>query len=323
MRASPAPPCLAPELPPAAPPNHPLRQAYVRLRSHYGHQHWWPGDTPFEVCVGAILTQNTNWTNVERAIANLKRAGVLEAHALYALPEADLAELIRPSGYYRVKARRLRAFLRVLMQTCDGRLDRLFDGPLPVARERLLAISGIGPETADSLLLYAGGRASFVVDAYTKRVFQRHGWISPAAGYAELQARCVAELDAPAGAERLDYWQDYHAQIVMVGKEFCRARESRCDRCPLRPLLDERACRWQSRGSPIQLAEQEQDRGAQGKSVPTEPDKGMRLHEAQQPLDDAKGRDGGDHGAQAQRGPVRGFRGRVMEGADDLQRSRG
>ena len=153
-----------------------LRRAYELMRERFGHQHWWPGETPFEVCVGAILTQNTAWTNVERAIANLKSARVLEPGKLFAMPEAKLAELIRPAGYFNVKARRLRSFLRVLVGEFGGDLEKLFAGETSVVRERLLAIHGVGPETADSMLLYAGGHSSFVIDAYTKRIFQRHRW---------------------------------------------------------------------------------------------------------------------------------------------------
>jgi endonuclease-3 related protein len=237
------------------------------MRARVGHQHWWPGETPFEVCVGAILTPNTAWTNVERAIANLKAAGVLEPKKLFALPEANLAELIRPAGYFNVKARRLRSFLRVLVEECGGDLNMLFAGETHTVRERLLAIHGIGPETADSLLLYAGGHHSFVIDAYTKRIFQRHGWQEnsgkrPAftafrrgraeasseggkaesgketeAGYDELKLLCESSLNQRTGAARLDDWQDYHAQLVMVGKHFCRTRLPRCDECPLKPLL--------------------------------------------------------------------------------------
>ena len=146
------------------------------MRERFGHQHWWPGETPFEVCVGAILTQNTAWTNVERAIANLKSARVLEPEKMFALPEAKLAELIRLAGYFNVKARRLRSFLRVLVEQFGGDLKKLFAGETSVVRERLLAVNGIGPETADSMSLYAGGHCSFVIDAYTKRIFERHGW---------------------------------------------------------------------------------------------------------------------------------------------------
>jgi endonuclease-3 related protein len=224
-----------------------LRRAYQLMRARFGHQQWWPGETPFEVCVGAILTQNTAWTNVERAIANLKAAQVLDPEKLFALPEPKLAELIRPAGYFNVKARRLRAFLRVLVGTFGGDLDRLFAGETPTVRERLLAIHGVGPETADSLLLYAGGYQSFVIDAYTKRIFERHGWLkrkrkeengkNSENSYDEMKALCESALNQKAGAARLDYWQDYHAQLVMAGKHFCRTRTPRCEDCPLKPLL--------------------------------------------------------------------------------------
>lgn len=239
-------PRLAPE--PAAPqrgvverpprqPTAALRRAYRLMRGHFGHLHWWPGDSPFEVCVGAILTQNTSWSNVERAIANLKGAAILEPRALLAVPETRLAELLRPAGYFNVKARRLRAFLEVLVHQFGGSLSRLLGGEVAVARQRLLAISGIGPETADSMLLYAGDQPRFVVDAYTRRIFARHGWCAHDASYDELQRLCESALDHCPAGQRLDYWQDYHAQLVMVGKGFCRPRQPRCDRCPLRSLL--------------------------------------------------------------------------------------
>jgi len=214
-----------------------LRRAYRLMRARFGHQHWWPGDTPFEVCVGAILTQNTSWTNVERAIANLKAARVLDAKRMFALPEAELAQLIRPAGYFNIKARRLRSFLRMLVEEFDGSLAQLFDGKTATVRARLLAVNGIGPETADSLLLYAGGHRSFVVDAYTKRIFSRHHWCSADADYDEVKMLCESALDEKPVSERFDYWQDYHAQLVMVGKHYCRKREPRCEDCPLRPLL--------------------------------------------------------------------------------------
>jgi endonuclease-3 related protein len=226
-----------------------LRRAYPLMFARFGHQHWWPGETPFEVCVGAILVQNTSWTNVERAIANLKAAHVLEPRKLIALPEDRLAQLIRPAGYFNVKARRLRSFLSTLVQGHDGLLRSLFAGDTAVVRERLLAIKGIGPETADSMLLYAGGHHSFVIDAYTRRIFERHGWAwqelkvknekLKKAGfeYDVLKWLCESALDHKRGAARLDYWQDYHAQLVMVGKHYCRPREPRCEQCPLRSLL--------------------------------------------------------------------------------------
>jgi len=214
-----------------------LRRAYPLMRVRFGHLHWWPGDTPFEICIGAILTQNTSWTNVERAIANLKAARVLEPNALFALPEAKLADLLRPAGYFNVKARRVRSFLEVLVEKFGADLDRLFQGETHTVRQRLLAIKGIGPETADSMLLYAGNHHSFVIDAYTSRIFQRHHWCDTRAGYHELKELCESSLNQKPVTDRLDYWQDYHAQLVMIGKHFCRTRKPLCDRCPLHPLL--------------------------------------------------------------------------------------
>jgi endonuclease-3 related protein len=207
------------------------------MKRKFGHQRWWPGDTPFEVCVGAILTQNTNWTNVERAIANLKAAHVLSPNKMFALPERRLAQLIRPAGYFNVKARRLRSFLRPLIRDFGGDVNRFFSGETPQVRERLLAINGIGPETADSMLLYAGCHHSFVIDAYTKRIFHRHGWCADDADYDGLKELCETALNEKSNAERLDYWQDFHAQLVMIGKHFCRPRDPLCGQCPLKPLL--------------------------------------------------------------------------------------
>lgn len=216
------------------------------LRAH-GHRGWWPGDTPFEVAVGAILTQNTNWSNVERAIANLRAADVLEPRPMFALPPDELAALIRPAGYFNVKARRLRAFLQVLVEECDGSMTELLDGPTPEVRARLLAINGIGRETADSILLYAGEHLSFVIDAYTKRIFERHGWFAAPGRFAAktnspevyeaLKELCEASLTPGRRTDPLDYWRDYHAQLVRVGNRWCRPKNPRCDECPLRPLL--------------------------------------------------------------------------------------
>ena len=214
-----------------------LPRAYELMLARFGHQQWWPGETPFEVCVGAILTQNTSWTNVERAIANLKSANILDAQRMFNLPEAELAQLIRPAGYFNVKARRLRSFLRVLIAKYGGELHRLFEGETTIVRKRLLDINGIGPETADSLLLYAGGHHSFVVDAYTKRIFSRHLWCSEDADYDSLKDLCESALSDKPVSQRLDYWQDYHAQLVMVGKTYCRKRDLRCLDCPLRSLM--------------------------------------------------------------------------------------
>jgi endonuclease III related protein len=187
--------------------------------------------------VGAILTQNTNWGNVTRAIARLKDNCAFDPKALFALPERRLAEWIRPAGYFNVKARRLRAFLRVLVEDFGGDLRALFAGSTPAVRERLLAIHGVGPETADSMLLYAGRHHSFVVDAYTRRIFHRHDWCPDHVDYHDLQQMLAASLGGPRDAAQLDFWQDYHAQLVKVGSAFCRARNPDCERCPLKPLL--------------------------------------------------------------------------------------
>ena len=220
-----------------------LRRAYVLARNALGHQGWWPAETPFEVCVGAILTQNTNWSNVRRALGNLKAAGVFDHERLYALPENELAQLIRPAGYFNVKARRLRAFLRVLVEEFGGSLEKLFTGDTLTVRERLLAIHGIGPETADSMLLYAGKHLSFVVDSYTRRIFCRHGWCSDDITYDDLRAVLSKALARDDDAGQLDHWQDYHAQLVAIGNRYCRTREPLCDLCPLKTLLPKRAIR--------------------------------------------------------------------------------
>ncbi len=216
---------------------HPLAKAYDLLFAAHGPQHWWPADSPFEVCVGAILTQNTSWTNVERAISRLKSAGRLSVSGIYSLSPTALAELIRPAGYFNVKARRLSEFVRVLREDFGGSVSRLLAGRTHDVRNRLLAIHGIGPETADSMLLYAGGHASFVVDAYTRRIFGRHGWCAPQASYEELKSLCEASLKNRPPQELPAYWGDYHAQLVRIGKLRCRQAEPLCADCPLRPLL--------------------------------------------------------------------------------------
>lgn len=210
------------------------------MRAHFGHHGWWPAETRFEMCVGAILTQNTSWSNVELALGKIKDAGLLSPHQLLAVPERRLARLLRSTGYFNVKAKRLRCFLEVLAHEYGGDLDRLFAGNTKQVRERLLSICGIGPETADSMLLYAGGHHRFVIDAYTKRIFARHGWCHIEADYLELQQLCETALNQKAARDRLDYWQDFHAQLVMIGKHFCRTREPRCEQCPLKPLLGKR-----------------------------------------------------------------------------------
>jgi len=209
---------------------HPLRTIFDRLLAHYGPQHWWPGDTDTEVVIGAILTQNTAWTNVERAIDGLQRAGCLSFDVLHGLSTETLETLIRPSGTYRVKARRLKAFVDVLFCDFAGALDALLAGELEAARRRLTSIHGIGPETADAILLYAGKRATFVVDAYTKRVLRRHHLLDDHADYETTRALFHNQLP-----DDVPLFNEYHALLVAVGKHHCRTK-ARCAGCPLEGL---------------------------------------------------------------------------------------
>jgi endonuclease-3 related protein len=203
------------------------RRVYRLLLRRFGPAGWWPGDSPFEVCLGAILVQNTSWRNVEKALGVLRAGGLLSFDALSALSEDALAPLLRPSGVYRVKARRVRAFLDFLGVRFAGRVEALRSlaaGPL---REALLSVHGIGRETADSIALYAAGVPLFVVDAYTRRIFARLGLLRGDEPYDEAQAFFHRRLPADAAL-----FNDFHAQLVRLGKEFCRARP-RCRGCPL------------------------------------------------------------------------------------------
>jgi len=207
---------------------------YRAMRAHFGPLHWWPSqadaESPagkLEICLGAILTQNTAWTNVETALANLRSAGLIDLAALARTDNDTLATLIRPAGYYNLKARRLRAFIDHV-RTTTGRIDTFFDRPIDTLRPKLLGVYGIGPETADSMLLYAGGKRTFVVDAYTLRIFSRHGLIAPRAEYETVRQLCQQNLPPEVGV-----YNDYHAQLVMIGKDFCKP-SPRCEHCPLR-----------------------------------------------------------------------------------------
>jgi endonuclease-3 related protein len=215
---------------------------YEAMFTALGPQHWWPARTPFEVIVGAILTQNTAWVNVERAIENLRRERLLTPRALERVPARRLGRLIRSSGYFRQKAKKLKAFVRFLRVEFGGSLTRMFQTPTAELRVNLLAVHGIGPETADSILLYAGGHAVFVVDAYTKRILDRHSVVREKAGYEEI--RQLFEQSLPRDTA---LYNEFHALIVQVGKNWCRPRAPRCDSCPLGALLPE--------GQPLQLAE--------------------------------------------------------------------
>jgi endonuclease-3 related protein len=209
-----------------------LMTAYDKLLAAFGRQNWWPGDSPFEIMVGAVLVQNTAWRNVERAIANLRDADVMAPRAMYTLAPAELAELIRPAGYYQVKAKRLRNLLKFVVEEYDGSLDAMFRGNLNSLREKLLAIHGIGPETADAILLYAGGLPTFVVDTYTHRVLARHGWLDYEATYHDIKDHFESSLPAD-----VKLYNEYHALLVRVGKEFCRRSAPKCDQCPLAEML--------------------------------------------------------------------------------------
>jgi endonuclease III related protein len=209
-----------------------FRQYFDTLFQAHGQQHWWPGRTPFEVIVGAILVQNTSWANVERAIANLRQAKLLTHAALEKVPQAKLARLIRSSGYFRQKARKLKEFVKFLRIEHRGSLAVMFRSPTAKLREQLLSVHGIGPETADSILLYAGDHPVFVVDAYARRILRRHGLACGKESYEEI--RGLFEKSLPNDPK---LFNEFHALIVHAGKNFCRARAPLCSRCALRPLL--------------------------------------------------------------------------------------
>ncbi len=207
-----------------------LTEVFRRLHNAFGPQHWWPGDGPFEVMVGAVLTQNTNWGNVERAIENLKKAGALAPAAIHGMSRERLAALIRPAGYFNVKAERLKSLVGFLVGRYSGRVSRMKRVGTERLRRQLLDVKGVGPETADSILLYALERPVFVIDAYTKRVLSRHGIMDASASYDRFQELFHASLP---GDVRL--FNEYHALLVRLGKDFCRPRP-RCERCPLSGL---------------------------------------------------------------------------------------
>ncbi|HEY5975702.1 MAG TPA: endonuclease III domain-containing protein [Geobacteraceae bacterium] len=204
-----------------------LLAIFTLLLDRYGHRAWWPAETPFEVCVGAILTQNTNWGNVEKAIANLKEAGLLDPAQLRTVPRERLIAAIRPAGFFNQKSERLVMFVHWLYERAGGDLARLFANDWRLLRDELLALKGIGPETADSILLYAGQQPTFVVDAYTRRLFSRLGLIDERAGYEEVRALFMANLPAD-----VQLFNEYHALIVEHCKTNCR-KTSRCNGCLL------------------------------------------------------------------------------------------
>lgn len=206
----------------------PLRLIYRRLLRAYGPQGWWPAHSAFEMMVGAILTQATNWRNVEQAITQLKRATPLTPRRIAVMPRAQLERLIRAAGYFRQKAERLQGLARWYVGRYGGSRRRMFRTPWRALRGELLALRGIGPETADSMLLYAGGQPVFVVDAYTSRIFRRHRVIGAGAGYDEIQQRAMRALP-----KRAPVYNEFHALLVAVGKRHCHRSRPTCEQCPL------------------------------------------------------------------------------------------
>lgn len=204
---------------------------YQTMLDTLGPQQWWPGETPFEIVIGAILTQNTNWSNVEKAIRNLKTAGRLSPAGIHELSTTELAQLIRPSGFFNVKAKRVKTFINWLFSRYEGNLSRMFSQDLQMLRDELLSVKGIGPETADSILLYAGNMPTFVVDAYTHRIFSRHGFISEESTYDEMKT--FFEENLP---KEVALFNEYHALLVQIGKRYCKPKKA-CEPCPLKDFL--------------------------------------------------------------------------------------
>ena len=207
-----------------------IEEIHTRLFDHFGPQHWWPGETPFEVMLGAVLTQNTSWRNVSMVIEALRQDGLLSFEALESLPLEVLAEKIRPSGYYNQTANRLKGLFAAIRED-SGDLETFFEQNTQTIREKLLAIKGIGPEPADSITLYAAGKPVFVVDAYTYRILLRHDLIGEDAGYEEIQELFLRKLPTEA-----QLFNEYHALLVRLAKEYCKKSNPLCDTCPLHGL---------------------------------------------------------------------------------------
>jgi endonuclease III related protein len=243
-----------------------IRRYYRALYTAWGAQHWWPAETPFEMIVGAYLTQNTAWTNVERALANLRAAEVLSIEGIRAVRLSRLERLLRPSGYFRQKARRLKTFVAFLDKNHNGSLDRLFSQPTGKLRSELLALNGVGPETADSILLYAGNHSVFVVDAYTRRILERHQILPQSSHYEDIRqlferaliSLAAEEAKLPASRSQSGFrgaahapsamsttkrttlaqvYNEMHGLLVGVGKHYCGKSQPQCDGCPLQPFL--------------------------------------------------------------------------------------
>jgi endonuclease-3 related protein len=211
--------------------NSQLLDLYDRLYQHFGPSHWWPGESSLEVMVGAILTQNTAWSNVEKAIRRLKAEGALSASFLHQVDQGVLSEWIRPAGYYRLKAGRLKNFINFYVGEYQGQVKKIKEQPMEILRSQLLSVKGIGPETADSILLYALEMPTFVVDAYTHRIFSRHQLIDEQIGYEELRAYFMDRLPSDPSL-----YNEYHALLVRLGKEYCKKKDPWCEKCPLKGL---------------------------------------------------------------------------------------
>jgi len=205
-----------------------LMTFYDVLLKSFGPQHWWPGDTPFEVMVGAVLTQNTNWSNVEKAINNLKAANLLTPEKLNTLSTKELAELIRPAGYFNIKARRLQNLVRWFCAEYDAQIDCLQELTVDRLRAELLSINGVGRETADSIILYALEKPTFVVDTYTYRILSRHHLIDPESDYEQIKEYCEMNVTS-----EIAIFNEFHALFVRLGKDYCKPRP-KCENCPLR-----------------------------------------------------------------------------------------
>lgn len=211
--------------------NKKLDEIFRRMFAAFGPQHWWPGESPFEVMVGAVLTQNTNWGNVEQAIGRLKQGGILSPQAIYEIPLSLLSSYIQPAGYYNIKAGRLKNLVSFFVEEYEANTEKMFTEDTETLRQKLLAIKGVGPETADSILLYAGHKPAFVVDAYTQRVMSRHLLVVEDSDYEELRAFFMDRLPRDAAL-----FNEFHALFVKLGKAYCKKKIPLCQDCPLNGL---------------------------------------------------------------------------------------
>ncbi|MEM8946270.1 MAG: endonuclease III domain-containing protein [Planctomycetota bacterium] len=209
------------------------QQVFDKLVDRFGPQHWWPAESPLEVIVGAVLVQNTSWRHVERALDNMRRNQLLSVDRILAAEVTALETLLRPAGYFRLKAQRLRSVMQFIQRDYHGSIDAMKLVDMNTLREQLLGVNGIGPETADAILLYALDQPAMVVDAYTRRVYARHGWVKYDVDYHQLQQHLVGELPA-----KVTIYNEMHALLVEVGKTYCRTAPQ-CDKCPLAELLPE------------------------------------------------------------------------------------